>query len=351
MGSTSVFASSLTCSAFLETQVNRAYPDEPIRMMSLNALNLHLLDDKFGWEQKSKKKKMNRRLTKKNSHRRTRKKPEHHTKALAEVILETSPQFISLQEVSGIESLNIFNKRYLKGRYKVYFLTGARPRHTGIAFLARKDLKVDIKTRSHQDLVWINRQKKREQLFTRDFPIFEVYVQGQKTPNIIVAGVHLKARMNRPNDPKSFYKRNAEIAGGVEILKNLKKKNPKASLVIMGDFNSSRGQQEVHELSDNLKLFDPHLSKEHFVDEGGLGKSTFVYFPREGGTKEREFDRALLSSDLHDKLISSWVYRYKDSYTGETKQLPRSMEERDQNPSDHYPILFDLKPEALYGER
>lgn len=307
--------------------------------MTLNTLNLFIHRGKYLWTEDG--------LEKINQDHLPRQKPEWQTKGIADAILDTQPDFIMLQEVEGKDSLDRFNRRYLDDAYKVYMPTTNDGREIGTAFLVRNGMGIKVKRQSFTDLYWKNMTGRKEKVFTRNFPVFKIYIENHETPKLIVAGVHYKSKRDRKNDPRSFHKRQKEADESVRILKETEVKHPGVPIIVMGDFNSSRDKKELKSfrLLDMVDLTD---KPELFVDEEGMGDSTFVFFPNRETTTTREaLDGAFLSSSLEAYIKSYSVYRYKDE-EGKVRDLPQNFEERNLNPSDHYPVIFDLDPKILY---
>lgn len=332
----------LRCKNLLTPRISNDFsPTKPLRFMSMNTLNLYLHQGKYLWTDDG--------LERINQDHLPRQKPEWQTKGLADAILNTQPDFIMLQEVEGRESLDRFNRRYLDRAYKVYMPATNDGRGIGTAFLVRHGMGIKVHRKSFTDLSWTNKNGQLEKVFTRSFPLFEVFFEDHKTPKLIVAGVHYKSKRNRKGDPGSFHKRKKEAEESVRILKKTRAQYPHTPMIVMGDFNSTRDQKELESFRD-LNMVDLNEKPEFFEDEGGLGESTFVSFPKSHrGPRSEALDGALLSPDLESRLKSFTVYRYKDE-KGQIIPLPKNFEERNKNPSDHYPVLFDLNPDFLYGD-
>jgi len=307
--------------------------------MTLNTLNLYLHQGKYFWTEGG--------LAKVNQDHLPREKPEWQTKGLADAILEVQPDFIMLQEVEGQESLDRFIRRYLNNAYKAYMPPTNDGRQIGNAFLVRHGMGIKVKRESFTDLTWKNMTGRKEKIFTRNFPLFKIYIENHDSPKMIVAGVHYKSKRDRVKDPRSFYKRQKEAEESVRILEEVQLEHPSTPIVIMGDFNSSRDKEELDSFK-RLDLVDLSDKPERFIDEHNLGDSTFVFFPGDRDEVVREsLDGAFLSSDLDSFIQSYFVYRYKDE-DGQVKPLPSTLAERHENPSDHYPVVFDLDPKVLY---
>jgi exonuclease III len=305
------------------------------RFMSYNVLNLFLHSGKFSWYEEG--------LVPASGNKLPPEKELKHTQGVAKAILETNPDFLFLQEVEGIDSIKRFNSDFLNSKYDIYLPKTNDQRGIGIAFLVRSSLDLEISFESNEHHKWHDHanNNRYSAVFTRSFPVFKIFKKGNQYPSLILAGVHFKSRRDRKKDPKSFFKRSAEINKATDILSEIRNSHEGSPLIVMGDFNSARGQQEVEYMRNALRLIDTHASLLHFEDPHGMGLSTHTYHPESEVAVGGALDMALISMDLVESLGQSSIYRYKDDQ-GKVKKLPMTREERDQNPSDHYPIYFDL---------
>lgn len=339
---------SLTCqnllaSEQLGTQVTNSRK-LPLRFMSYNVFNLYLHKGKFAWTEGG--------LEKINQDHLPNQKPEHQTQGVANAILQMNPDFLMLQEVEGEDSLRRFNREYLGDEYRVFMPPTNDIRKIGIAFLIRKNLEVEVEVENVLNVEWTTPKGVVEKVFSRNFPIFKLFTKGSDKPRMVVAGAHFKSQRDRSGDPDSYFKRQAEMKAAVTALKRIQEEFPGVPMTVMGDFNSSRGDNEVMPVFEELSVFDAHLSEDHFVDKGGLGHMTHTYHMKykneEQAAIESVMDRALLTESLRSDLINSVVYRYRHLGSSEYKSLPSSLAERLENPSDHFPIYFDIKPSVLF---
>ncbi len=343
-------SATLSCRVFLEPEskaISTFSREAPLRFMSYNVFNLYLHKGKYIWTEEG--------LERVNQDHLPKQKPEVQTQGVAKAILDLNPDFLLLQEVEGLNSLERFNRNYLEDGYEIMMSPTNDAREIGIAFLVKKTLSAQLKLRieleSFTDLKWKSPSGRREPVFSRDFPIFKIYREGQAEPSLILGGIHFKSQRDRKGDPNSYYKRQAEMRAAVHILETVKKEHPTSPIVVMGDFNASRGDNEVTPVFERLGLFDTHLSEAHFVDVAGLGHNTHTYHPHvnrlEQTAVKTVLDRALISQRLVESVIKSAVYRYRVEGSNERKPLPNSLAERIKNPSDHYPIYFDLDSSVL----
>ncbi len=333
-----------SCQALLKVEFSSP-KERPLRFMSYNVLNLFLHQGKYIWGENGQEKV--------NQDHMPNQKPEEQTKGVAAAILATRPDFLILQEVEGADSLHRFNDEYLGGDYQVFMPPTNDTRGIGVAFLIRKNVDVVVEVKNASESTWINPAGREEKVFSRNFPVFKIFKSGAREPSLILAGVHFKSQRDRKGDPNSYLKRQAEMKHAVRILERVEKRHLGTPIIVMGDFNASRGDNEVMPIFERLGFFDPHLSEEHFEDVGGLGRTTHTYHPFINNVEQKAvqgvLDRALLSTSLLRYLRRSAIYRYRVTGSAEKKRIPESYSERDENPSDHYPIYFDLDPSIIFN--
>ncbi|MGH1468983.1 MAG: endonuclease/exonuclease/phosphatase family protein [Bdellovibrionales bacterium] len=332
-----------SCQLLLKVELSSP-KERPLRFMSYNVLNLFLHQGKYVWGENGQEKV--------NQDHMPNQKPEEQTRGVAAAILTTRPDFLILQEVEGRDSLHRFNDEYLGSDYQVFMPPTNDSRGIGVAFLIRKNVDVRVEVGSASEHTWVNPTGREEKVFSRNFPVFKIFKPRAKEPSLIIAGVHFKSQRDRKGDPNSYLKRQTEMEHAVQILERMKRKHSNSPIVVMGDFNASRGDKEVMPIFEKLGFFDPHLSEMHFEDIGGLGRTTHTYHPFiknvEQPAVRNALDRALLSRRLLKYLKKSAIYRYRVLGSATKKRIPESYSERDENPSDHYPIYFDLDPSIIF---
>jgi predicted extracellular nuclease len=92
--------------------------------------------------------------------------------------------------------------------------------------------------------------------FARD--LWKVRVQATPARTMDLYVVHLKSRHDSPGDPKSERWRYAEAVGAHRIIGQQLKADPKAWVVMLGDFNDTPETKSIKLLTSLLK--DPHAS-------------------------------------------------------------------------------------------
>ncbi len=286
-------------------------------------------------------------------------KSESEINIIADIILKNSLDIILLQEVQGYESINFFNENLLQARYKTLFFETNQRHGLGIAALIKNNLPFEIETRTHSTEVWVDNLApgggRTEKLFNRNFPalIFREIGADQKKPLFILFGAHFKSKRSRVGDEESYRLREAQIKRAGTIVDRFRNEfGSDVPILLAGDLNG-----DIHKDA----VFD-HLKKEAGLVESysasaadgelpeQLVRATHSYFPRNGRAPQYEqTDAVLVSSFLARALLEIETYRYKDG-SGQNKPFPRSFKERDENPSDHFPVFLTLDfLKMIYG--
>jgi len=321
-----------------------------VKLMQLNAENLFLFLDEelpLNWQELSE---ANwQALSRASVPTKSLKK----TKALAQCILEEGPHLIALNEVGGLESLENFNRLFLRDSYQVFLEEGNSDRGIDVGYLVRRDWKKTFKLISHKERP-INflypheiggEANKKSHLFSRDCSELQVFSSTDSSePDLIFFLVHLKSKLDTDGiDPFGNLRRGAEVATLVSIYEDSKVKYPKASRVVLGDFNGvARGDKRepefdvIYERTDLKNALELAQVEEEFC-------TTQVQFARTGKRSLFQFDYIFLSEDLHAKLDpnETYVYRYKNDL-GIHSSLPTNFDEKVAQPSDHYPVVVTL---------
>jgi hypothetical protein len=234
----------------------------------------------------------------------------------------------------------------------------------------KKDLPLKIEAHSYKDQAWVDPRSEHPQphrLFSRDLPVLLVRPKNampNAPPMFILAGTHFKSKRPptephaRELDPESAVLRGAQAERAAEILDEYRRLyGDNIPIMLAGDFN---GAVNLEPEFDSLK------KGSHFEDAFDLLKNrptpeqriTHIFYAKKGkrGARPSQLDAVLVSPALRDAIKNAQVYRYRDPVTGQlikyrnkdtglpTDDLPGTKRQRDQNPSDHWPVLvvFDF---------
>lgn len=336
-----------------------AYPISQLKVMLYNVENLFLLSDS---ELTSEHLKLDPVRWNRLSTSVYENKPLDKLRSITQIIQDENPDIILFCEVGGLESLQNFNRLFLKDSYSPALIEGNSDRNIDVGFLVRKNLGIyfDIVSNKNRLINFLYPFEKQSILtgyplkkalegshkFSRDVAELHLFQNQREKPSLIILLAHLKSRLDPEGiDPNGFERRSAELRTLVEIYLELNARcNGEVPIIVAGDFNGNAGifntDPEFLPLYQNTDLKDA-------CDVAGLTpeqSATYYQVSRSHGTEGKQLDYAFLSQEARKYLIpeSVQVYRYKDTL-GQTYPPPNSMDIKLSFPSDHYPLLFTLK--------
>lgn len=271
-------------------------------------------------------------------------KPEWAMRAEGKIILENDLDVVTLAEVEDYKALEDFNERFLEGKYKVFLIEGNDERGIDVAFLVKKDLPFQIEQRSHKDETWIDPVfgGGPTKLFSRDLTSLVVRAPGRSQPLFVLFGTHYKSKRDRDGrDPESTIMRTAQVQRTAEIMARYRAEfGADVPMMLAGDFNGSVPTEDAYKplflaagLTDSFDASpNPPSDKDRI---------THTFHPRGGPAHYAQMDAVLVSKGLRGAVKSAQVYRYKND-DGTVRPIPSTYEERELNPSDHFPLIVTL---------
>lgn len=310
-----------------------------LKFASYNVLNLEHSVGKYKTSEETGKRVFNYEVLTKN--------PED-VKKIAQIITEEKLDFIVLQEVEGIQALKLFNRNYLNNQYEPIVLPGNDTRGIEIGFLVKKDLPIKYKVISNREATHLYAATNEEiPIFSRDLPALHIWKQESSVlddPEMIIFGNHLKSQRDRKEDAKSVLFRTAQVEEMTAIVSHYKEVYKDSAVFIAGDFNANLATgAEFKPLKAESGLKDSFdLNSVTMQDHERV---THSFHPRDGETSYSQMDAVFMNDKAQEYFIQSYVYRYQEN--GKVKPLPKTYEERELNPSDHYPVIVKIGAEIL----
>lgn len=271
-------------------------------------------------------------------------KPEWALRAEGRIILENDLDIVTLAEVENIAALQAFNDQHLEGKYNVHLIEGNDERGIDIAFLVKKDLPFNIEQRSHKEETWVDPVLGGgpKLLFSRDLTSLVVRAPGKSQPLFVLFGTHYKSKRNRDGrDPESIIMRTAQVQRTAEIMARYRKEfGADVPMMIAGDFNGAVAEEAAYKplfgatgLADSFDAAPIPSTNEERI--------THTFHPRGEPAHYAQMDAVLVSKSLRGAVQNAKVYRYKNP-DGTVRAIPKTYEERELNPSDHFPLLVTL---------
>jgi len=277
-----------------------------------------------------------------------RRKPRKAVEGIAHAISEKEPDVVILQEVEDLKALEDPSAEFLGGQYQPLLQPGNDPRGINIGFLIKKDLPFLIEQERHKEITWKDPvDDKVKPLFSRDLPVLLFRTEENADPFLILLGHHAKSQRDqeRPTDPLSKKWRTAQHEAAMGIVADYQKRfGQDAKIVFAGDFNTNVTDAE------ELSALKPFFKDSFTVAERTTPpeeRITHTFHPRDGPTVYSQLDSIMVSPSLADKVSRALIHRYR-SQNGSPKRLPKSLRERFTNPSDHYPVVVDIKTVGMF---
>jgi hypothetical protein len=277
-------------------------------------------------------------------------KPQWQQRGVAKAILDSNLDIVSVEEMENVQVLEAFNEKYLDGQYRSLLIQGNDERGINIGFLVKNDIPFELELRTNKDELWTDPEGdgRPEKLFSRDLPTLIVRAPGRAQPLFVYLGTHYKSKRPRSSsDPESDKIRLAQVERTVEIIGRLRAEfGQDVPLMLGGDFNGEVNKESTFDalkqggagLTDALDLAQPPLSDKERV--------THIFFPEGGSATKSQLDAIFLSKALRPLVAMAKVYRYKDA-SGKELPIPETWKQREQNPSDHFPLLLTIKFQPL----
>lgn len=304
-----------------------------IRLMAYNALDFNVSQQTIDRHKSGNRPKKNKKFQVKSL---------EAIQAQANIIKETQPDVITLEEVHGEDALKFFSTNFLDNQYEVFFQRGNDSRGFEIGFLVRRDLlqNFDIEFRSHKDIKFLDPISSSEiPVFSRDAPSLLVKPKGSNEVSFVVIGVHSKSKRDRRGDPESFSLRSQQAKTIRSIVEGFQHEfGADTPIIVNGDFNTGvhKSEETIELLQIMTDVFD--LLARPPPDEERV---THTYHPSGGRTDYQQLDAILVTTSDRLEIETAQVYRYKDE-NGRELALPKSYKERQRQPSDHFPVIADL---------
>ena len=270
-------------------------------------------------------------------------KSQDQIEGVAQAIRELNPDILVLQEVEGEASLGNFAEHDLQGQWRPLIISGNDSRGIHIGVLVKKTIPLRFEYESHRDEPFSSENHPSlKKVFSRDFPVLIAKSPKGSEPLFLLAGVHGKSkRSENKQDPESREIRTAQAERMVEIIQDYQQKYPGAPFLIMGDFNAEVHSEPEYEALRSFKLKDVLDLTPGALPIGDPGRVTHTFHPNGGSTKASQLDSILIAPPHDNIVLKAGVYRYKNP-DGSLKPIPKTYAEREQNPSDHYPVSAEL---------
>lgn len=254
------------------------------------------------------------------------------------ILNELDADILVLEEISSFDDLLYLKSEALDTDYNVYFFEG-NTEGSSLGFLVRRSLPFRVETKSYSDRSWVDpTDKKRKRVFTRDAPVL-TFLSTDNQAVFSVMGLHLKSMKNRSGDEFSRHWRTAEVKEVTQIVDETAA-TTQAPVFVLGDFNCDlhlcpENQVLLQSLTDSWDLLSKPPSKDV--------RDTHVYFRRTGpdsyDRSASQLDAVLVSNSRNVSVQDVRIFHYN---ANKDEELPETIEDRENQPSDHFPLYTDI---------
>ena len=285
------------------------------------------------------------------------KKPVDKVEWIARTIQNINADITMMCEVGGLESLDLFNTKYLNSNYNTFLLKGNSDRGIEMGYLIKKDFAFETEHIGHahesiefnypfelaENKLLLPVAKHKPHKFSRD--ISELRILKDNKLSMIILLVHLKSKWDRDGvDFNGKERRKAELKALVKTYNRLRAEfNYLVPVIVAGDLNgvAQKGLQEPE--FDDLYTFTDLEDVLEVINEPHERRLTFFYFAKDNTREAHQLDYILLPKELHGlvKKEDSGIYLFRDSYDVPLS-YPKENYQRYALPSDHYPIIANL---------
>lgn len=278
-------------------------------------------------------------------------KPLEKQLGLAKPILDQDLDIVVLQEVNDIAEAQTFISRHLNNAYEAIMAPTNDSRGIQIAYIVKRDLPLHFELTSSRELEALYEVTGQVRpVFSRDVPSLRLWTEDQSLdspPLFSILGTHFKSKRSIRGDEESRILRSLQNEAAAFVIGEEKKQNPDSVLLFAGDFNGDIHNEAAFTpireiMTDSLDTVEPAPSTTERI--------THSYHPREGPTKYSQLDAIFTAPEASEFIVHSEVYRYTDSHGNEIP-LPRTWDERNENPSDHFPVFMRIDLQLLLQQR
>ncbi|MEQ1664536.1 MAG: hypothetical protein ABL927_04080 [Bdellovibrionales bacterium] len=269
--------------------------------------------------------------------------------ALAEIIRETKPDILMLNEIGGFESLENFNKHFLNKEFTPYLKEGNSDRGIDVGYLVKKECPFKPILISHKDRP-INFLYPHETLtpsggkshyFSRDVSEMRLFRQAaagssdDHQPWLTILLTHLKSKLdNNRIDFEGRMRRKAELDSLVEIYNEvLHELGPNSNIAVVGDFNGiARAEKpdlefvSLHQKTNLIETLD-------YANVPNEKRFSQIQLSPSGANQYLQLDYIFVSPPLAPLILKEQTYIHHFKF-----------EDRYQQASDHFPnvVTFQL---------
>lgn len=271
---------------------------------------------------------------------------ESKRQPLTRVFLEEDADIILVSEINDIEFFQKYVSDDLHGRWVLKIQSSNQP-ESSLGYLVKENFPLEYSVETHTNARAVDRLGQEGPLFVRDSPSLILNYGGHR---LVLQGVHARSMSkNNPVDPGGLFRRSMEYKG-IRGIENFYRRQFSGSVgfIELGDFNTDTNSAQ------EFKILLPGFHR--FLDLAGVNnpvaRITHNYFQWDANArplqvKRHQLDDILIGREMVPHFVNGYVRRFKDIH-GKILPLPSTIDEREEAPSDHFPVVAILDLEAYF---
>ena len=275
---------------------------------------------------------------------------------IRDVILDINPDILMLNEVGGEASLRNFTHYFLNNQFNNHIIEGNSHRGIDVAYLTRKNLplKTYLNTHKHHPipLHYASDPPLTTYYFSRDACELHLHDAQNDQLKLVLILTHLKSKLDPENiDPKGKFRREAELKALVKIYHKALNKYPGTPIIVGGDFNGCAQRDHFDSEYEDLILQTDLMDVFDLCHLKPNQRYTQIDFPfKREPPQFLQLDYIFVSKALEKRVQpqETYVYRFKD-HRGKELPPPKTYREKQDLPSDHYPVLTSILLDEIVG--
>jgi hypothetical protein len=265
---------------------------------------------------------------------------------LGRTLSAMNSDILVITEAGSARVLRYLNSHHLNNQYFVLAepLSSADTR-LDVAFLIRKTLPVHAEWKGYDGITWDDpAQMSTVSLFRQGLAGLTLSDAETQEKLMIILGIHMKSQRGRHGDPESRILRSAQAQGLLELYAQISihDHNRGVPVVLAGDFNfdlsGSMDSDWEQQLADVFDLANGSVPQDD--------RMTHVFFNEKKQQILQQLDGIFMGRSSLLAVLRAETVRPRDNI-GKLLPFPRNKGERNNQASDHYPVLTELDTQRL----
>ena len=251
---------------------------------------------------------------------------------LRDYFLEHAPDIIVLTELGGEESLENFNRLFLKSLYIGLHQTSNSDRGIDTGVLLKKSTGFSLRGVSHRNLKLKTKTPASRGLFEYQF-LYDEKIQ------FVLFVTHLKSKLNlKGQDFEGRGQREAEVEAYLKVIERFYAKNPNTPSALLGDLNGIIYKKETE---PELTPFTNYgwIDLLQYANKSPEERASYYYFTTHGSRSDMQLDYFLTKKAFLSTFDPKMA---RIGHFAQQAHPPATLEQREKWPSDHLPYHFEI---------